>query len=83
MVRGRPAGARITDAVRAGAHAFLPEAAARALCGYAWPQPASSAIVMCTLRCVREAVVISERANVWMTTSENGEHDRISSVILV
>jgi hypothetical protein len=28
-------------------------------------------------------VIISERANVWMTTSENGEHDRISSVILI
>jgi hypothetical protein len=46
-------------------------------------QPASSAIVLRTPRCVRDAVVISERTNIWMTTSENGEHDRISSVILV
>jgi len=29
MIRGRPAGARIAEAVRAGAHAFLIEAAAR------------------------------------------------------
>jgi hypothetical protein len=46
-------------------------------------QLANSAIVLRTPRCVREAVIISERANVWMTTSENGEHDRISSVILI
>jgi hypothetical protein len=46
-------------------------------------RPASSAIALRTPRCVREAVVFSERANVWMTTSENGEHDRISSAILV
>lgn len=37
MIRGRPAGARIADAVRAGAHAFLREAAARPPSGYAWP----------------------------------------------
>jgi hypothetical protein len=82
MIRGRPAGARIADAVRAGAHMRFCVRRLRGLClAMHGLQPAP--IVLCTPRCVREAVAISERANTRMTTSENGEHDRISSVILV
>jgi hypothetical protein len=48
MIRGRPAGARIAHAVRAGAHAFLREAATGLCLAMHGLQPASSAIVLRT-----------------------------------